>query len=299
MMNKRSSAKLFIMLFTSAFLLANTLGGKAKAEGETVSVSPINFIIIENDLGKKLPITVTNSGSTDLTYTIEECLAENINGKLQQIEGNITRSSIEIEETEITVKAGGTGTINTRVRISANGGEQIPCVLIKLKTAETTEVSANSSFLIPYVIQNFTGSLNVSINVDVGSSGILTSPDITITGTVQNTGDKFFTPRGTIVITKNGTTLSETEISSQILGLMMPGESKPFEVKWTNTLDTLGSIGDYQVEVRISNDQTSKVSVGQLIFTYISSDLILFVSIVGVAILAIIIGVVILKKRKN
>ena len=114
---------------------------------------------------------------------------------------------------------------------------------------------------------------------------------------MQNTGDKFFTPKGTIIISKDGTKLSETEITSQILGLMMPGESKQFAIKWTNTLDTFKSIGDYQVEVRITNDQSGKISVGQLVFTYVSSDVLVLAAVIGVAILSIIIGIVVLKRR--
>jgi len=178
----------------------------------SLEFSPTNFVILENDLGVKKTITVTNSASADVTLTIEECVAERVNGKVQQLEATITKSAIELETTEITIKANASGTIVTRVRISASGEEQIPCVLIKPKAVDANnDISVTSSVLIPYLIQNFKGDQRVEITADIGSSGIVTSPDITIKGDIRNTGDKFFNPSGTVIISKNGVKLEEKD----------------------------------------------------------------------------------------
>jgi uncharacterized membrane protein len=272
------------------------LAAKTNAS-DLIEVSPINFVILENDLGQKMPITITNNSNTALTFTITECLAERIDGKIRPIEGEITKSLIEIEESQITVKVGETGTITTRVRISASGDAQIPCVTIAPIEGTPTDISASASFIIPYIVQNFKGEQNLDITVDIGTSGIITSPQITIKGDIRNTGDKFFSPKGTILISKGGVKLEEKEITTQILGLMMPGESKPYEITWTNQLEPFAGIGDYEIDVKISTDQSSNLEVQQLIFTYVHTDVILLGSIIGVALLAITIGVVVLKKR--
>lgn len=280
----------FLLIYGAAASIVN-------AESTSFQASPTNFIIMENDLGQKMPITITNPGTTDLTFTAVECLAERVNGEMVISDNVISKSSIDIENSEIKVKAGETGTLNTRVRISANGEELIPCVLISEKPATAGAEVQSTPVLVTYIIQNFTGELNASITIDIGTSGVVTSPDMVINGTINNTGEKFFIPTGKLIISKDGAVLSETDLSGQISSRMMPGNTKTFQVTWTNTLDTFGSLGDYQIEVRITNDQTSKVSIGQLMFTYVSSDLIILVTIAGIAILAIIGGLVILKRR--
>jgi len=285
---------IFLLLFIFALITAYP----TLAEDFTnITVSPSNFVVLENDLGKKMEITINNPSSADAKMTIEECIAEKINREYVKSSEEMIKSSIEIDNTEITVKAKSELVVITRVRISASGGTQIACVKIAPKDLASNTTNTIPTTIIPYLIQNFKGEQKIDITMDIGISGIATSTDITIRGTINNIGDKFFTPKGSIIISKGGTKLQEIEITSQIPGLMLPGESKSFEVKWTNTLDTITSIGEYQIDARISTDQSGTSTVKQVTYTYIPTDVILLVSILVGALLLIIIGVIVLKKR--
>jgi hypothetical protein len=300
MMTKPTSNKTLLQLSLISFFVTTLFLLPTKAEGTTpsnIEVSPSNFVVLENDLGKKLLISIKNNTTQEQKFTIQECISIKENNSIKPLEEAITKSAIEIDENALTIKAGATGSITTRVRISASGGDKIPCVIIKPQGQQTQDVGASTSFVVPYIIQNFKGEQKFEISMDIGKSGIVTDSSLTITGSLKNTGDKFFTPQGTVIISKNGTKLAEKEITTQINGLMLTQESKTFSVKWDNALQGFDAMGEYKIEVKISTDQAAKTTTKQIIFNYIPQDLILIAVIAVIALLLILVGLLVLKKK--
>jgi hypothetical protein len=291
----RNQVKLILFLFT--FFILTFITGKAYSASNTLEVSPASFVILENDLGKNSSIIVKNNSDKDINIIATECIAERNNGVITPLDKIVEKEQLDIENPEIKIKANGEGTINVRVKISAKGGTTFPCLTIKQKEESTSELTVSGSIVIPFLIQDFNGNQKFDLNIDLGQTGIITDPTITINGTLINTGEKFFSPQGTVVISKDGTKLGEIEITSQVKGLMMTGESKTFSIKWKNELQNIASIGEYKIEVKISTDQSSTTSVKQILFNYVPFDIILLFSVIGIALLLIIIGVIIFKKR--
>jgi hypothetical protein len=276
-----------------AILIAGYAPRSVFAEGGSrITASPSDFIILENELGKKTPIVIKNSSAKDTKLDIAECISTKIDGKINLLDQAVEKSVIDVLNPTITVKANSESTINVRVRISASGKGQIPCIKIYSKTDATI-----TPIIIPFIIQNFAGSYKVNVNFDIGNTGLVTSPSLTISGKVANGGDKFFKPQGVVTISKNGQKLNETDITSQITGLLMSGEEKPFEVKWTNDQSLLDGIGEYTIEVKVTTDQSSDAVIKQLYYNYLPQDLLLIGGIGSAALLLIIIGLIVLKKR--
>ena len=281
------------MLCTIALILSGQVTSAVRAEGGSIiSASPTSFIILENELGKKTPIIIKNTSTKDMKLDIAECVSTKTDGLTNLLDQAVEKSVIDVLNSTITVKANSEATINVRVRISASGTGQIPCIKIYSKTDATI-----TPIVIPFTIQNFAGTYKVSVNFEIGSTGLVTSPNLTISGTVSNGGDKFFKPQGTVIISKNGQKLNETDITSQITGLLMSGEEKIFEIKWTNDLSLTDSIGEYTIDVKVTTDQSADAVIKQLYYNYIPQDLLLIGGIGSVALLLIIIGLIVLKKK--
>jgi hypothetical protein len=291
----KKTSLIFLSLLTSLVLISIT--SAANAASNTLEVSPASFVIQENDIGKKSTITIKNNSDKEINIIATECLSERKDGVIVPLDKIVEKEQLDIENPDIKIKANSEGTINARVKISAKGGTTFPCLTIKQKEESTNELTVSGSIVVPFLIQDFNGTQKFDLNIDLGQTGIITDPSITINGKLTNTGEKFFSPQGTIVISKDGTKLGEIEITSQVKGLMMTGESKNFSVKWKNELQNIASIGEYKIEVKISTDQSSTTSVKQILFNYVPFDIILLFSVIGIALLLIIIGVIIFKKR--
>jgi hypothetical protein len=292
-MNNRLKSLLSLLII----IVLTSISTSVKAASNTLEVSPASFIILENDMGKKSIITIKNNSDKEVTILATECLAERKDGVISPLDKTIEKEQLDIDTKTIKIKANSEGQINVRVKISAKGGTIFPCLSISPKEESSNELTVSGSIVIPFLIQDFTGTQKFDLNIDLGQTGIITDPSIGINGTITNTGEKFFSPQGSVVISKDGTKLGEVEITSQIKGLMMTGESKKFSIKWKNELQNIASIGEYKIEVKISTDQSTKTSIKQILFNYVPADIILLFSIIGIAVLLIIIGVIIFKKR--
>jgi len=289
-MQRKAFVSIAILISFVMFIEIN----RTVAEAPTsFSATPTNFVISENDLGQKSTITLSNLTNNSITLAVKECIAQKVDGDYQETDNSGVGSSIEILSPSITLKANAQTTLTPRVRISASSQfEQLKVPCVKIVLPKTSE-----SMIIPFIVQNLGGNVQIGTTLDIHNTGVITSSDLKIDGTISNSGGKFFFPQGNVTITKDGKTLFENDLSSQIGGLMLPGESKSFNADWTDNLSTINSIGEYTVTLRVTNDQNGDTTGKEITYMYINSDVLLLGSIALGTILLISIGVVILKRK--
>ncbi len=251
---------------------------------KNVVVAPSQVIMQTNDLGKKYSITITNNTSSLLTLSAEEGLVSRSNsGATVPVEQAITQNFFEIPSQQISIDPGQKFELIVRTKIIKTTDFNVfPALHIKQATKNNEEVAIAYAFYIPFIIQDSIGDLLMDTFMTINIDKITFSPDIYINGKVNNKGNKFFDPKGTVVILKDSVKLQEQEITSQISGILFPGETKEYQYNWTLFNSNWNSVGEYTVESRITNDLSDKVTVSKIKFIYIPMQLIyLIIGVTG------------------
>jgi hypothetical protein len=292
MKNKKILFSMCCLLIANIIFLSNT-----RATEESVTFSPSQVIVNEKDLGKNYTITVNNTSATPYTFTVEEQLVTKEGEKMTILPATIENKRLEIAKNEFSLKANEKIDLTVRVKIFSNESfESFPALIFKEKASNSTNIKVLLQSIIPFIVQNTKGEYKLDSSMSLNVQNYTTDNKITIEGIVTNIGTKFFNTSGVVVISKNGVTLAEKELTSQISGLFFPKETRDFKIGWTNDKDYFDALGEYTVESRITNNETNKTLINRTTFIYIPKNLIvLLISALG-GIVGLIIIISIIKK---
>jgi hypothetical protein len=276
------------------------MGSTVKAE-EQISFSPSQIIVKENELGKRYTITITNTSNTEYTFNVEEKNVKKTSDKLELLDTEVVLKRIEIPISEFKVKANDKFELSVRIKIFSNESfESFPSLVINEKANPLTQTKILFQAVIPFIVQNTKGESKIENVYTINAQNYTIDPKISILGTIDNKGSKFSNLSGSILILKNGKIIDEKEITSQISGLFFPGETRNYSLDWTITQDYFDGLGEYTVESRVNNDETSNTSVMKISFMYIPKNLIIVAigSLVGIVLLIGLISIVKKSRRK-
>jgi hypothetical protein len=276
------------------------MGSTVKAE-EQISFSPSQIIVKENELGKRYTITITNTSNTEYTFNVEEKNVKKTSDKLELLDTEVVLKRIEIPISEFKVKANDKFELSVRIKIFSNESfESFPSLVINEKANPLTQTKILFQAVIPFIVQNTKGESKIENVYTINAQNYTIDPKISILGTIENKGSKFSNLSGSILILKNGKIIDEKEITSQISGLFFPGETRNYSLDWTITQDYFDGLGEYTVESRVNNDETSNTSVMKISFMYIPKNLIIVAigSLVGIVLLIGLISIVKKSRRK-
>jgi P pilus assembly chaperone PapD len=290
----------YLSLIAIVLLATTSLGQHAKAE-ETITFSPTQIIVKETDLGKRYTITITNSSNTDYVFNVEERNAKKSADQLELLDTDVVLKRLEIPTSEFKVKANDKYELVVRVKIFTNESfDAFPSLVIKEKSDPTNQLKILLQTVIPFIIQNTKGESKIENSFSISAQNYTIDPKISIVGTVDNKGTKFSNLSGTILILKDGKIIDEKEITSQISGLLFPGESRNYKIDWTINQDYFDGLGEYTLESRVNNDETSNTSVMKISYIYIPQNLIIVTlgGVLGLALLVIVINIIVKKIKK-
>ena len=289
------------ILFSASILFFIGLTGIIVKAEEQISFSPTQVIVRENELGKRYTITVTNTSSTEYTFSVEEKNAKITDNNLELLETEIALRRLEIPVVEFKVKANDKYELVVRAKIFTNESfESFPSLVIKEKRNPQNQTTAQFQTIIPFIIQNTKGESKIESTFTINAQNYSIDPKIYILGTVENMGTKFSSLSGTIVILKNGKIIDEKEITSQISGLLFPNETRNYSTDWTVNQDYFDGLGEYTIESRVNNDETSNSSIMRISFIYIPKNLIIATlgTLIGIVLLISIISIIKKSKQK-
>lgn len=289
------------ILFSASILFIISLSGPIVKAQEQISFSPTQVIVRENELGKRYTITVTNTSSTEYTFSVEEKNAKIANNNLELLNTETTLKRLEIPVTEFKVKANDKYELIVRAKIFTNESfDSFPSIVIKEKTNPQSQTTAQFQTIIPFIIQNTKGEAKIESSFTVNAQNYSIDPKISIMGTIENKGTKFCSLSGTIVILRNGKIIDEKEITSQISGLLFPNETRNYSIDWTVNQDFFDGLGEYTIESRVNNDETSNTSIMKISFRYIPKNLIITTvgSLIGIVLVISILRVIKKSKQK-
>jgi hypothetical protein len=289
------------ILFSVLILLIFGLNGSViKAQGQ-ISFSPTQIIVRENELGKRYTITITNTSDVEYTLSVEEKNAKITDNNLELLETEVALKRLEIPVAEFKVKANDKYELVVRAKIFTNESfESFPSLVIKEKINPQSQTTAQFQTIIPFIIQNTKGESKIESTFTINAQNYSIDPKIIVLGTIENRGTKFSSLSGTIVIMKNGIIIDEQEITSQISGLLFPNESRNYSTDWTISQDFFDGLGEYTIESRVNNDETSNSSIMRISFIYIPKNLIIasLGTLIGIVLLISIISIIKKSKQK-
>jgi hypothetical protein len=288
-----------IFFVTFILLIIGFTSPVVKAQ-EQIVFSPTQLIVKVNELGKRYTITITNTSEIDYSFTVEEKKTKKTDNTFNIFDTEITSKRLEIPISEFTVKAKDKFELTVRIKIFTNESfESFPSLLIKEKVDPKNQSKILFQIAIPFIVQTSNGESKIENSFTINAQNYTIDPKISVLGTIENTGTKFCNLSGTILILKNGKIIDEKEITSQISGLSFPNETRNYSMDWINTQDYFDGLGEYSVEARVNNDETSKTSIMRISFIYIPKNLII-ATIGGVVGIVFIISIVsIIKKARK
>lgn len=289
------------ILFSASILFIIGLMGPIVKAQEQISFSPTQVIVRENELGKRYTITVTNTSSTEYTFSVEEKNAKITDNNLELLDTETTLKRLEIPVTEFKIKANDKYELIVRAKIFTNESfDSFPSLIVKEKTNPQSQTTAQFQTIIPFIIQNTKGESKIENSFTVNAQNYSIDPKISILGTIENKGTKFCSLSGTIVILRNGKIIDEKEITSQISGLLFPNETRNYSIDWTVNQDFFDGLGEYTIESKVNNDETSNTSIMKISFMYIPKNLIIATmgSLIGIVLVISIIRVIKKSKQK-
>lgn len=295
----QTKLKLFIIILTiviSFLNLSATL--KAQTEQESLSISPSEIIITENDIGTEYEITLTNN--TDKTYTAtptEIAVTRSAVGETLQIETEVESEKLIFASEAVTLSANSSSTITVRTKLDIEqSGEQYPALSFQIEEGGE-QVDLNFELVSIFIVQNFNGNLDLTTDLSIDQNILNTNRVFTVNGKVINTGDKFFNPAGSVKVMKNGQMLAEKQITTQIEGLLFPEEEKEYNISWQNQLGIFQSIGTYTIETTINPLPYGTKTTTQVDLFYIPAQLIIAAAVVAIVVPTIGLISIVIKKR--
>jgi hypothetical protein len=271
-------------------------GSISKAEN-SIKVYPASLIVNEKDVGKDVAITIENNTSASMDFSITEIQVQKTDNNISPLENKIEgiKRQFEFDQTTITVAPNSKRDFTMRIKLTISSNKNIfPAVSIKPATPGTVQ----SEFIVPFFVQTFNGTYVLDNDMSAGDYSFITSPEITVKGTVKNSGQKFFDPRGTVTISKNDTRIAELEITTQINGMLLPGESRNYELKYKFP-DQIKDLGQYTIESKVNSDLSDKSVIVKtsMVFVPIAAFVLAGGIIMGLAI-AFFLGKSIINKRR-
>ncbi|KXK26555.1 MAG: hypothetical protein TR69_WS6001000561 [candidate division WS6 bacterium OLB20] len=288
-----------ILLTTAALFFLTAFAAAPVAAQDTnasLSLSPAIQIVEEDDLGKTFTIKLTNNTGSDVTITPELTgVVRGEDGKTVPAE-SVPEDSIDFATEPFTVPAGQTYDFPVRVRLTLSEVDTFPAVSFTAASGEE-QVALNTSLVSIFLVQNVAGSLGIDSDLAVNPGVVALQPDFSISGSVLNTGGKFYNPSGSIRISRDGQVLHEEEITTQIQGLLFPEESRTFASMWRLDQNFPESIGTYEIEVRITPNPFEQTHVARIQVFYLPLE----VLVVGVPVFIVILsltGYIFLRKNK-
>jgi len=290
----------YIFLISIILFSTLTFNSHSKAE-ETITFSPTQIVVQETDLGKRYTITITNTSKNDIVFNVEERNAKKSKDQLELLDTEVVLKRLEIPTSEFKVKANDKYELVVRVKIYTNESfDAFPSLVIKEKSDPSNQLKILLQTVIPFIVQNTKGESKIENIFSINAQNYTIDPKISILGSVDNKGTKFSNLSGTILILKDGKIIDEREITSQISGLLFPGETRNYKIDWTVSQDYFEGLGEYTLESRVNNDETSNTSVMKISYIYIPQNLIIATlgSILGLTLLIIIINIIVKKVKK-
>lgn len=287
--------KRFVLIPAIAALLMVS-SQPAQAQEQGVSVSPAIQIIQDTDLGKSFDISIKNNTSEELTFTPE------LSGVVRGESGTVPVDAapdgiIDFDENAFVVPTGESYQFPVRVSLTPEVTDTFPAITFTAASGED-QVALNTSLVSVFLVQNIDGSLGVDSDITLNQPGIAFQPVFSLSGTVFNTGEKFYNPSGTIRVTKDGQTIIEEEITTQIEGLLFPTENKQFEVNWTLDGGFPDAVGNYDIELRVKPNPFEQTHISKTQVTFIPLEL-LVVGVPVVIVVLSVIGYLVMQKTRS
>lgn len=290
-----------IFLIATFLLSLLFLNANVKALEGQIAFSPSQITVKESDLGKKYTISITNSTSSDYTFTTEEKSVKKTDNSLEILDTTPITRRLEIASSEFKVKSNSKFELQVRVKIFSNESfEALPALLIKEKADPKNQLKVLIQSVIPFIVQNKNGIFKIDNNFSINAQNYTLDPKVLISGTAINNGTKFCNLSGSVLLSRNGSIIDEKEITSQISGLIFPNEKRNYSNEWNISKDFFEGLGEYTIESRINNDETDTTSVMKISFIYIPKNLILtgVGTIIGIGLIVGVIAVIKKSKKK-
>ncbi|MFQ5493280.1 MAG: hypothetical protein ACE5DX_03930 [Candidatus Dojkabacteria bacterium] len=242
-----------------------------------ITLSPAIVTVGENEVGSSFELTVTNNTEKRVVLAPELIhFRRTDEGKTEIIDDYNGDNFLEFSTDRIALKPKESKILDVRVKLVIDSVTAFPGVKFTPISKEE-EVAFTTEVATVFLIQDFDGELAVNTDLALSQGIIAVSPDLSITGTILNNGDKFFNPSGTVTVSKDGQTLLEKQITTQIEGLLFPGESAQFETLWSNELSFTESIGTYIVETRVEPSPFTQTFVSRISIFYLPQEIFLLV----------------------
>lgn len=291
-----------IFIIASLLLLAvsqpRIVNAQAQQPNTGITISPATTIIYENDFGSEYTITIENNSDSDLSIIpTEKYVQKDESGNIIPIDLK-DQEYLDFEREEFTLKSKSRKKVPVRIRLIYKEIKAYPAVSFKVK-GDPKGVTLGSELLSVFVLQNVNGQLNIDTQVNA-TTGVIFTPEINLEGTIDNVGEKFFNPSGTVAIFKNDQLIYEKQITSQIEGLLFPNESKEFGFSWLNEQNLFDSFGSYRMEVRIKPSPYSQIYGTKINFFYIPVQLLaIIIAIIAGASISLLLVQKLSKKKKS
>lgn len=283
----------FLFFLVSQIKSLNIYAQQANTDGN-FTVSPKLNYVDQNQIGKFFTVSIENNSERDITLIAEEIYVtkESVKNEISLSDEEVNTKLLDFDTNEFTVKANDTKEFQIRVKLNARPLQNsFPAVIFK--SVEANESLQREEITIFFLEADGDLILNNQLNISI--TGITASTSIQITGKISNEGEKIFNPSGSVKIYKNGANIYEKQLTSQIEGLLLPGEFVEYYLEWTNSEQSLSGIGQYTIESDITAAPSGKTFVTKTNIFYIPVQALA----VGGASLIVILVLFLLIKRKT
>lgn len=263
---------------------------------DLITISPETIRVGETDIGKTYTITITNGTSDKIKLKAEEIRL--IADSVEVDESEFSESALEIFVDEFEIEPGKSYEHKLRIKfISGDFTSSFPG--ISYTNIEDNVIDLSYEKNIPVFIQNRTGEYKADIELTLNHENITTDPNILVSGSITNSGNKFFEGTLLLNIYKNNEIVEEADLTEQIEGLMFPEDSKEFEFSYDISNTSWQDYSEYKVEIKLSNDINSNTKVASINLMFIPLETVYVAGGAILALIFIIFSLFFYKKKNN
>lgn len=263
---------------------------------DLITISPETIRVGETDIGKTYTITITNGTSNKIKLKAEEIRL--IADSVEVDESEFSESALEIFVDEFEIEPGKSYEHKLRIKfISGDFTSSFPG--ISYTNIEDNVIDLSYEKNIPVFIQNRTGEYKADIELTLNHENITTDPNILVSGSITNSGNKFFEGTLLLNIYKNNEIVEEADLTEQIEGLMFPEDSKEFEFSYDISNTSWQDYSEYKVEIKLSNDINSNTKVASINLMFIPLETVYVAGGAILALIFIIFSLFFYKKKNN
>lgn len=227
---------------------------KAQDKDGALYVSPsVNIITTKDDSPVEGTINIKNTYNFPISITLEGTLIEILESNISIKEDvSSLESALSIEEKSFVLQASQNRTIKYTLTSPQSFRDQIyPGIKVISKNNTNSTITIDSVLVSTIIIESESDTVAQDMKVTINKS-VITDNKFKVSGSIENTGKRIFSPSGEIRISKNNKKIESVELTSQINRYLLPGQKIEFEKELTlGESKAFDLFGKYNIETVI------------------------------------------------